>query len=64
MLFNIIFSHGDEIMRHMLMINNICRREMMIEYMDKHCEEANKSEKDEESTISAYDFIYVPIDFM
>lgn len=37
---------------------------MMIEYMDKHCEEANKSEKDEESTISAYDFIYVPIDFM
>lgn len=36
---------------------------MMIEYMDKHCEEANISGKNEEFTISAYDFIYLPIDF-
>ncbi|CAL9229573.1 unnamed protein product [Arabidopsis halleri] len=57
-------SNGDHITTVMLCnIPNRYTREMMIEYMDKHCEEANKSGKNEEFTISAYDFIYLPIDF-
>lgn len=35
----------------------------MIELLDKHCEEANNKEKDEEFLISAYDFLYLPVDF-
>lgn len=56
---------GDIMMMHIRAYNNnIFRREMMIEFLDKHCEEANEKEKDEESPISAYDFFYLPIDFM
>ncbi|AED91224.1 putative mei2-like protein [Arabidopsis thaliana] len=57
-------SNGDHITTVMLRnIPNRYTREMMIQFMDKHCEEANKSGKNEEFTISAYDFIYLPIDF-
>ncbi|CAE6090566.1 unnamed protein product [Arabidopsis arenosa] len=57
-------SNGEHITTVMLRnIPNRYTREMMIEYMDKHCEEANKSGKNEEFTISAYDFIYLPMDF-
>ncbi|XP_024015015.1 protein terminal ear1 [Eutrema salsugineum] len=45
-------------------IPNEYTREMMIDFMDMHCEEANKNENNEESPpISAYDFFYLPIDF-
>ncbi|XP_010495105.1 PREDICTED: protein terminal ear1 homolog [Camelina sativa] len=57
-------SNDDHITTVMLRnIPNRYTREMMIEYMDKHCDEANGSDKNDESSISAYDFLYIPIDF-
>ncbi|CAN8256912.1 unnamed protein product [Cochlearia groenlandica] len=44
-------------------IPNKYTRDMMIDFLDRHCEEENKKEKDEEFAISAYDFLYLPIDF-
>ncbi|VVB13654.1 unnamed protein product [Arabis nemorensis] len=57
-------SNGGRITTVMLRnIPNKYTREMMIEVLDKHCEEANKKEKDEGFPISAYDFLYLPVDF-
>ncbi|EOA22493.1 hypothetical protein CARUB_v10003146mg, partial [Capsella rubella] len=61
---NELESNGEHITTVMLRnIPNRYTREMMIDYMDKHCDEANESDKNEESPISAYDFLYVPVDF-
>ncbi|CAH2073606.1 unnamed protein product [Thlaspi arvense] len=44
-------------------IPNRYTRAMMMEFLDEHCAEENSKEKDEENPISAYDFLYLPMDF-
>ncbi|CAA7026969.1 unnamed protein product [Microthlaspi erraticum] len=57
-------SKADRITTVMLRnIPNRYTREMMIEFLDKHCEEEKKGEKDEEFPVSSYDFLYLPMDF-
>ncbi|XP_024012102.1 protein terminal ear1 [Eutrema salsugineum] len=58
-------SIGDHLTTVMLRnIPNKYTRDMMIEFLDEHCEVENKKKKDEEFPVSAYDFLYLPIDFM
>ncbi|KAL1196772.1 terminal ear1-like protein [Cardamine amara subsp. amara] len=57
-------SNDDHITTVMLRnIPNRYTREMLIEFIDEQCEQANKNQKDELCPISAYDFVYLPIDF-
>ncbi|KAF8099027.1 hypothetical protein N665_0254s0028 [Sinapis alba] len=54
-------SNGEFITTVMLRnIPNKYTREMLIEFLDEHCEGENNKEEDEEI---AYDFLYLPIDF-
>ncbi|CAH8364189.1 unnamed protein product [Eruca vesicaria subsp. sativa] len=55
-------SSGGSITTVMLRnIPNKYTREMLIEFLDEHCEAENNKEENEE--VVAYDFLYLPIDF-
>ncbi|KAK1304476.1 hypothetical protein QJS10_CPB11g01188 [Acorus calamus] len=62
-------THEQEEQRTTVMIKNIPNkysREMFIKFLDDHCKEVNdkaKLENPSEPSISAYDFLYLPMDF-
>lgn len=49
---------------NVFVIFGVCSRELLVKFLDNHClTENQKNASSEETVVSAFDFIYLPMDF-
>lgn len=63
------FEKFKELKWQFTICGSFCRREMLKEFLDQHCmlinrEAMSNANNEEEPSLSAYDFLYLPIDFV